>query len=59
MASSLSKGEKHSWLHFKNDRKDAPKDKDKGKDAPKDKDKDKEHSFLGSLMARRSSKKTK
>ncbi|CAK9786559.1 kinase-like protein [Cutaneotrichosporon oleaginosum] len=49
MARSLSKGEKHSWLHFKNDRKDVLKDKEK----------DKEHSFLGSLMARRSSKKAK
>ncbi|BEI79602.1 hypothetical protein CcaverHIS002_0101310 [Cutaneotrichosporon cavernicola] len=48
MSRSQSKGEKHGWLHFKHDRKDMPKDKDKDV---------KEHSFLGSLMARRSSKK--
>jgi hypothetical protein len=51
MARSLSKGEKHGWLHFKHERKDTHKDKEK--------DKDKESSFLGTLMARRSSKKAK
>lgn len=51
MARSLSKGEKHGWLNFKHDRDKASKDKDK--------DKDKEHGFLGSLMARRASRKAK
>ncbi|GMK54422.1 hypothetical protein CspeluHIS016_0110080 [Cutaneotrichosporon spelunceum] len=52
---SHTKGEKHSWLHFKQDRKEA---NNRERERERDKDKDKEHRFLGSLMARRASKKT-